>query len=725
MLTFTRNFFDETDFLTDNNSDFDTTFSGQTALSSQFDFAKTLADAFAAPTSLLPASPLQDPTPFHKEALNEAHALPDLSGLYAANNGGDGSQSALNGEDRGQGLLDGKPSFSTDQAALQIMRSGTSWGDEGVTVTYAFRSSAPASMPSDTTGFTRFNALQMNQAELSLESWADIANINFVRVGAGTSGNAAYSNNASLLFSNYSDGQDGAAAFAFFPGSTAATSVSGDSWYNSSFSYNSNPSLNNYGRLVLVHEIGHAIGLSHPGTYNASAGTSITYANNAEYYEDTLQYTTLSYFSAGNTGGFTRGRFPAAPLLDDITTAQSLYGANMTTRADDTTYGFNSNTDRDFYTIGVASQTRIFAVWDGGGNDTFDFSGYFQNQIIDLGEQHFSNTGGLIGNVSIAKGVVIERAIGGGGNDTLIAGGATISDFFADAYTDIGTAAISLTKASGTLNASLETAISLDEFFTLAASINIENDTSIPHATINGIGSGQLEYYAFTVTEAGSIGTFDVDNTPNLDAYLYLYNANNQLLAFNDDSRTDPGSTDRLDSFLTYQFSEVGIYYILIDQFSDTGPGPGVTLGSAYQLNVSLERPEDEVIRDYVGYELFGGNGNDLLIGTGGSDIFTGGQGSDTFISSTLTGIDTITDFTDGLDKIDLSGMDSQVILFSGRSGLQADFSTSLVLFQSGAHAYVALVQAIKNPEYTPDDAFLVIENTNVADLSLVDDFIL
>ena len=83
-------------------------------------------------------------------------------------------------------------------------------------------------------------------------------------------------------------------------------------------------------------------------------------------------------------------------------------------------YGFNSNTGRDFLSTTSNSQKVIFAAWDAGGNDTFDFSGYTANQRINLNEKSFSDVGGLKGNVSIAAGVTIENAIGGSGNDVIV-----------------------------------------------------------------------------------------------------------------------------------------------------------------------------------------------------------------------------------------------------------------------------------------------------------------
>ncbi|MFQ5567499.1 MAG: M10 family metallopeptidase C-terminal domain-containing protein, partial [Paracoccaceae bacterium] len=179
--------------------------------------------------------------------------------------------------------------------------------------------------------------------------------------------------------------------------------------------------LGGYAIETYLHEIGHALGLTHPGGYNGTASYDI----DATHQQDTGEYTVMSYFLAGADGGGTDHigtngwSYAATPLLHDILAIQAVYGADMTTRTGDTVYGFNSTAGHDAFDFAL-NANPVIAIWDAGGIDKIDASGWSTDQVIDLGEGAFSSVGFMTRNVAIAYGATIEQAAGGGGNDLLI-----------------------------------------------------------------------------------------------------------------------------------------------------------------------------------------------------------------------------------------------------------------------------------------------------------------
>ena len=93
----------------------------------------------------------------------------------------------------------------------------------------------------------------------------------------------------------------------------------------------------------------------------------------------------------------------------------------MSTRTGDTVYGFNSTETSQWSPFDFSvNEAPVVSIWDAGGNDTLDVSGWSVDQVIDLNEGAFSDVGGMTKNVSIAFGAAIENAVGGQGSDTII-----------------------------------------------------------------------------------------------------------------------------------------------------------------------------------------------------------------------------------------------------------------------------------------------------------------
>ncbi|MFO1171904.1 MAG: M10 family metallopeptidase C-terminal domain-containing protein [Hyphomicrobiaceae bacterium] len=189
------------------------------------------------------------------------------------------------------------------------------------------------------------------------------------------------------------------------------------------------------GAMVVLHEIGHALGLDHPGSYNGSA----EYGRDAAYAQDTMQYTVMSYFNAGSDSsgadhlsgsGF---RYASTPLLHDIAAIQAIFGADVTTRTGDTVYGFGA-TAGDVFDFSV-NDRPVLAIWDAGGTDMLDASRYRQSQVIDLRSGAYSSIGALEKNVAIAYGASIERAAGGSAADTIF-GNAVANTLYGNAGGD-------------------------------------------------------------------------------------------------------------------------------------------------------------------------------------------------------------------------------------------------------------------------------------------------
>ncbi len=95
------------------------------------------------------------------------------------------------------------------------------------------------------------------------------------------------------------------------------------------------------------------------------------------------------------------------------------------------------------------------------------------------------------------------------------------------------------------------------------------------------------------------------------------------------------------------------------DDTLDGGGGEDWILGGEGNDTLAGGASADRLMGGEGRDTLNGGEGDDWLSGGTGTDTLTGGSGADTFAYFTGHGSDTITDFTDGEDKIDLSALES------------------------------------------------------------------
>lgn len=317
-------------------------------------------------------------------------------------------------------------SFGVELGAAELYRPGLSWAatpQTATTVTWGFRSSGPATDASgDASPFFRMTAAQQHATEYALANFSDVANITFQQVNPG-----GFTNKATILVGGYTSTTDGSGAYAMYPGSTLAGSSAGDLWINTHWVNGNKIAMGSYSQFVFLHELGHAMGLAHPGDYNAAPGVTITYDNSAQFAEDSEQYTVMSYFDAVDTESAAPQHYADTLMMYDIYALQQLYGVNTATHAGNDTYGFRSKLGGayDF----SANKAPLLCIWDGAGKDTLNLSGFTQAQKIDLNAGHFSDVGGYKGNVSIALGCSIENAVGGVGADAII-GNAGVNRLF-------------------------------------------------------------------------------------------------------------------------------------------------------------------------------------------------------------------------------------------------------------------------------------------------------
>ena len=274
-----------------------------------------------------------------------------------------------------------------DDFGLDVWHSSNS---APLVLTYRFETSEQGDFPWDNVGggFRSFTAGEEQVVRNALDLVEDFLNVDFVELAANdpTDANFSYYLAGDLYTDSNSNGSG-----------RGRWQYSGGEWDGSAV-FRSDLDLTDSALFDLViHEIGHTLGLKHPGDYDVGGNNPpgpFLPAN-----EDNEQYTVMSYNDAG-----TGSSNPLNYMLYDLAALQKWWGANLTTRTGDDVYSAASGGDR-------------YTIWDAGGEDELN-AGVHSSVTIRLDQGAFSSIGST-NDVAIGYGVEMENARGSNSSDTL------------------------------------------------------------------------------------------------------------------------------------------------------------------------------------------------------------------------------------------------------------------------------------------------------------------
>lgn len=301
----------------------------------------------------------------------------------------------------------------TDDYRIDAVLAGSDirWGagpGGTVALTYSFMSALPvyADPARDGNGFSVMTSDQKTAVREILATLSSQFNITFSEVGdsAASYGQLRFGNNAQAATSGY----------AYYPEKFTGDTA-GDLYINNvaAVSQTTHVVQGTNAYSTLIHEIGHTLGLKHPGDYNA-ADPGSSNPNDGPFLtgvEDSELFSIMSYTQQSQG----LERINLAPY--DYAALAYLYNAKPVHTGDDT------------YTFTTDSGHIVQTIYDDGGTDTLDASGLTTAVTLNLNTAApgtLSSVGlipagiAAVDNLSLGLNSVIENAIGGSGNDKLV-----------------------------------------------------------------------------------------------------------------------------------------------------------------------------------------------------------------------------------------------------------------------------------------------------------------
>ena len=315
----------------------------------------------------------------------------------AAPSGNEQPAYALDANDNSSGSvsdIDGKTTTDTTNARLEPLRMSSQWDVTGdATLTYSFYDGDVAyaspyngSNPTPGTPSSVVSHGATNETTLSaaFDAWDVTVDFEFVEVeeDAGEVGEFRVA---------FTDQSSGAAAFAYAPGDYA---VNGDIWFETEdiditgndFSTDGVGS-GGFNYFAALHEIGHAVGLSHPfdaGDDQSNGDDTLPLAqdsmrNSVMGYVQLDQNMVLKFNGSGQTTPSYR-IYASTPMMYDVEIMEQFYGSD------------DDDTGNNTYSFAVSPET-IQTIVDAGGTDTIDASNQTRENVIDLTAGGFSSIG--------------------------------------------------------------------------------------------------------------------------------------------------------------------------------------------------------------------------------------------------------------------------------------------------------------------------------------------